>query len=477
MMSQTTPLQSNLQILPPVPPSELGESSRLEWLPFQASFIGDMSTPTQYECWGVGTGKSVAGAAKSLMIALLYPGCTVGCIEPTVKMIDQVMKPALDAVIESFKAVNGFDPVIKRVAYTQTWHIFNGSKLRFFSAHKPERIIGSTLGAAWLDEESSYIASDYLLQVVRARLRGKGPRIIYATSTPNGRQGLLGECLDALDSDRSGVRVRQVPSWANPHLPPQFLAQMYSTYSGATWDQEVKAEISSASNLVYWQFSREKHVAHFDRKRLRTEPGWDLAIGLDWSGGAAAGAIVWAAIKGNGNGGLPQMVILDEWVGVASNSQLINLVVGSLNKYPMLPTMICPDPADFDGVADLRKALRPYMRGKSVVKWENVKYRRRVTYGVELASRLLGTPEGEVALTIDRPLLTGFTQGIIPALEHYRLKNGKIYDDNVYTHVLDAWRYVVLNLHRLGHQVRMLQSVNPGAEMRARLRDEEEEDQ
>jgi len=64
-------------------------------------------------------------------------------------------------------------------------------------AHKPERIIGATLGAAWLDEESSHAAPDYLMQVLDATLRGTGPRIVYITSTPNGRQGMIARVLDA----------------------------------------------------------------------------------------------------------------------------------------------------------------------------------------------------------------------------------------------------------------------------------------
>jgi phage terminase large subunit-like protein len=429
---------------------------QLDWLTFQREFLEDWHHLTQYECWGVGTGKSVSGAGKALLCALRWPGTNVGCIEPTGKMLDQIMIPALNEVIESFKAVNGFDPVQKRVAFTRTWTLFNGSKLVFFSAHKPERILGATLGAAWLDEESSYVDPENLLRVVRARLRGRGPRIVWATSTPNGRQGLLAEILEAEAAGDQTVSLRVHPTWDNPHLPEGFVEQMRRTYSAAMFEQEVEAKISSAANLVLAKFDRRLHVRRFERSRLKTEP-WDLCIGIDWSGGHADGAIVWAAVSTDHKNGdeLPWFVVLDEWIGVATVPQMIARVCASFNRYPKPPAMICPDPADFDAVADLRIEVRKLLK-RSCVKWEQEPRRRRVTFGVELLNRLMAVPDESVPphFWIDDSLINSAPNGIVGACENYRTRNGKIHDDNHNTHIVDAVRMIALNCHRIGHRIR-----------------------
>jgi hypothetical protein len=448
----------------PIPPSPTASEEQWtsELFDYQREFVA-CDKRIQLAMWGVATGKTLTGCVKLLRYMLEYPGLWAMHISPTYPMFYENVYPILDHIDDLWRQLYGFHLITKWHKGNNQWfRLFNGSTCFVKSGEHPDRIRGQTVGVLWIDELAAMDADVAVFERSLARLRGRGPRICFITSTPQGDTGALGHILQRVKDLDPDYWMSREGTAANTTLDPGYLLTLKSLYSEEFWRQEVLAEPIKALGLVYPEFGRTTHITDF--RLSHAQMGiYQVIVGVDW--GYSHAHAVWIAVKPAKGAGYPDMVVFDE-IGLDNQSDLhlIEAMLDRISKHGVIPRAFCPDPAGVEGIKELRRYLAK--RGLHCrVAIEPDVQRRRIKRSVELVRRGLRTADGQTRLLFDRGLLTNglndnSKNGVIQSIEHYRRKvgEGKTYkaephDDNFYTHAMDALRYPILTLPHLGYSM------------------------
>jgi len=392
---------------------------------------------------------------------LEYPKIWVMHISPTFPMFFENMYPILDEIDQMWSEINKFKLISKWHKGDNKWFkLFNGSTCFIKSGEHPERIRGQTVGAVGIDELSMMDADQAVFERAIARCRGRGPGIIFVTSTPQGDTGPIGWLLERFRNREDDVFVSRESTYANPYLPETYIQTMKALYSAEFFRQEVEAEPLKAIGLVYPEFQRHSHIIPFNPIEIQTGM-WEILVGVDW--GYSHAHAVWVAVRKGRY--YPRMVVYDE-IGLdnQSDNAMIDAIIKKIVQHGKIPRAICPDPAGVEAIRELRKVISKKGLGIRVVMEPDVA-KRRLARSVELVRRGLRSADGQVNLQFaDSLLLNGFNDngknGCIQSIEHYRRKRGegKTYksdphDDNFYTHSMDSMRYPIMCLSHLGYSV------------------------
>jgi len=449
------------------PPPEADD----EWtggpLPYQVEFVLNQAG-IKLALWGVGTGKTAVGLFHLLLSSLAYPGMRSLVIAPTYTMLSDTILPMLEEVSQLWAEINGFRLIATFKRTQLVVRLFNGSTIIFRSAERPHRLRGPTVGFIWLDETSTMPNEADVYEISLSRMRGRGPRQLIVTTTPQGDTGIVGQIVEEHHKGTEGYWYSRKTSLDNPYLPADFVPRMRATYSKEFFEQEVLARVLKISGLVYPEFDRDLHLVDWDPAVELRRGNWIIVAGLDW--GYAHAHVLYAAVRNNPELVLPEVVIFDEFgLDNKSDEALIGECVKRLNQWPKAPRGFCPDPENPEANVELIRALRKSKTGIRVLR-EFSRKERRITRSVELIRRALQTADGQVSLKFARRLLTlpendKGGMGTIVSLEHYRRKRNPAqrgfidqpYDDNVHTHAMDCARYIYLNLRRLGFRIRLPQ--------------------
>lgn len=452
-----------MQCTIPIPPGPTADDTQWtsELFDYQREFV-DCDTKIQLAMWGVATGKTLTGAVKLLDIMLDHPGMWAMHVSPTYPMFYENVFPILDHIDDLWRQLYGFQLVSKWHKGNNQWfRLFNGATCFIKSGEHPDRIRGQTVGLIWIDELGSMDADMAVFERCLARLRGRGPRILFVTSTPQGDTGAIGHILQRRKDMDPDYWFSREGTAANPTLDPSYLATLKGLYSEEFYRQECLAEPLKALGLVYPEFGRETHLVDFPLSRIRTGM-YQVVVGIDW--GYSHAHAVWLAISA-GRNAYPDIVVFDE-VGLNNQTDLkmVEAIIERIGHHGVIPRAIAPDPAGIEGIKELRRMIAKRGLGIRVVMEPDVQ-RRRIARSVELVRRGLKTADGKIHLRFAKSLLTnGINEpgknGLIQALEHYRRKRGegKTYksdphDDNFYTHACDALRYPILTLQHLGYSM------------------------
>lgn len=220
----------------------------------QDDFIRSPSRFTAF-IGGIGSGKSWAGAVKSLL----------HCNEPTVGLVIAPTYPMLrDATWRSYQNVCG-----KAVsAFNKSEFIaqIGKAEVLFRSADNPDRLRGPNIDWAHIDEAA--LCPPQTWEIVIGRLRGHGKAgPIWLTSTPKGRNWVY-QILDQLAVFKARTRD-------NPYLAREFVESLEQSYTGEFARQELEGEFVSFEGLVYEEFNRSAHI------QRREGPWRELLIGCD----------------------------------------------------------------------------------------------------------------------------------------------------------------------------------------------------
>ncbi len=234
----------------------------LELLPSQAEFV---AAPERFVAFigGVGSGKTVAGAVKTLGYALGHAGAMGLVGAPNRTVLHDVTARTLIEIAPP-DAVRSFSLSKGELILT------NGSQILLRSMDDYEHRRGTNLSFFWLDE-GIFCGYD-AWRVMKARLRQRAmPLQGWLTSTPRGRDQFFE---DFEGHPAMGHRLIRGATRQNIHLPPGYVESL--GYAGAFALQELEGLFVAREGLVY--HLRPEHVAPAPPVEMME----DVAGGIDW---------------------------------------------------------------------------------------------------------------------------------------------------------------------------------------------------
>jgi phage terminase large subunit-like protein len=195
-------------------------------------------------CTARGTGKTKAGSNWALEMALSKPNIHVGICAPKYEDVRAVLIEGESGILAEARR-NGID--IGQNAYNknrQEIELPNGSKIRGFSAEKPDSIRGQNLSYCWFDELAMirYFAF-YHEGLMPALRKGDQPRMMI-TTTPK-RVRLIRELLaDAENEAATGVHLTEASSAENIHFSRRQREALERKYKGTyLLEQEMRGKM------------------------------------------------------------------------------------------------------------------------------------------------------------------------------------------------------------------------------------------
>lgn len=210
---------------------------------------------------GRGWGKTRTGAEDVVKFALEHPGCRIALVAPT-------FSDGRDTMVEGESGVLGVLPS----ALLGDWNrsigelvLTNGSRMKIFSAEKPERLRGPQHHRAWCDEVASweYMQETWDMLMFGLRL-GKNPQVII-TTTP--KPVAFIRKLVARAMDRTGGVVKTTGSTFenSKNLAQAALSELRSVYEGTRIGrQELEGEVLEDVEGALWS------QLMIDQDRLQT---------------------------------------------------------------------------------------------------------------------------------------------------------------------------------------------------------------
>lgn len=168
----------------------------IEGYPTQLEFISNTDFKSLF-CAGVGSGKTWAGALKSLEYCIANPGAVGMVTAPTYTILNDATIPAYLAVFPQWLVKKFITRPYPRLTLN------NGCVINFRSTHKPEMIAGVTVAFAHMDEASLSVYQAFVNTRERIRQVDKEnkpyPHQIWCTTTPRQLNWLYHEVIDKDD--------------------------------------------------------------------------------------------------------------------------------------------------------------------------------------------------------------------------------------------------------------------------------------
>ncbi len=191
---------------------------------------------------GRGWGKTKTGSNWVIEMGLSKPGIHVGVCAPTYEAVRSIAFEGESGIIAEARrnSVEITDYNKNRLEIT----FANDSKVRGFSAEKPDSIRGENLSYCWFDELAviRYMAF-YHEGLMPALRKGENPRMVI-TTTPK-RIRLLRDLLaDADNEAETGVHLTRGHSAENPHFARRQREALERKYAGTfLLKQELEGEL------------------------------------------------------------------------------------------------------------------------------------------------------------------------------------------------------------------------------------------
>ena len=229
--------------------------------------------------WNHNTGKTKAGSNWVLEMALSKPEIHVGVCAPTYEDVRAVCIEGESGILAEARRNN-----IEIVDYNknrQELELPNGSRIRGFSAEKPDSIRGQNLAYCWFDELAMIRYFTFYHEGLMPALRkGENPRMVI-TTTPK-RVRLIRELLEeAKNEAETGVHLTEAISAENPHFSRRAREALESKYAGTYMlRQELQGElVGEADGCLFPLEMFNEHRVFPDKQDL---PQWRrVVVGYD----------------------------------------------------------------------------------------------------------------------------------------------------------------------------------------------------
>lgn len=124
-----------------------------------------------------------------------------------------------------------------------------GSKLEFYSAERPEGMLGEGVDLVIMDEAAT-MKEHIWTQIVRPTLADRRGEALFI-STPRGRNWFYNMYQRGQDDMYKDYESWRFPSMANPFIPAEEWLEMEQTLPAAVYEQEILAEFISNAAAVF----------------------------------------------------------------------------------------------------------------------------------------------------------------------------------------------------------------------------------
>lgn len=238
---------------------------------------------------GQGAGKTLAGAVKMASVALSRPGgrFLVGrwsyreLLTTSWDVLKQVIPR--EAIVGVTDSPSNMAIVLRNAAVIYGWNLSNWRNMTSLETD------------AWWMEEGHEMPDNEAILHLTARNRGKiGPRHGWVTGTPNGFDWEYDLFV------RKGLPTHTyvvVPSAANRHLPPDYVAGLQALYSPEMRARFLRAEFTHGGGLCLHPWDPDLHVID----SFPVPEHWFRFRGIDPGYSADEAACLWAATDTEGN--------------------------------------------------------------------------------------------------------------------------------------------------------------------------------
>jgi phage terminase large subunit-like protein len=299
-------------------------ASRYRWKQEQAR-KEQIEPPGDWSIWlylaGRGAGKTRTAAEWLAYQAVSQPGTRWAIVAPTYADARDTCAEGESGVINilhRYKMIQDYNRSIGEIV------LKNNSRIKLFSADKPDRFRGPQHHGAWCDELAAYRYTDAWDQLQFGLRLGEHPRIIV-TTTPRPTRLIK----ELTKRDDGSIVVTRGSTFDNAeNLAPSALAEMRLRYEGTRLGrQELYGEIIDDIEGALWnrntiEESRVQEAPPMARIVVAIDPAVTSAEGSDETG------IVVAGITGDGH-----YYILEDLTLKASPEQWARQAVKAYHKW------------------------------------------------------------------------------------------------------------------------------------------------
>lgn len=224
--------------------------------PAQLPFV---RSEAKFRCFsaGFGSGKTHSGAAEAWNTLRYHPGVLMLIVAPTyIELRDYTQRMFFSLIGVDADTAETSPLVAKWNKSDQHLKLRNGSEVFFRSADKPATLVGSTIGAFWLDEPAR--CKSVVWRHLIGRLRSNvGPRRGWITGTPEGYNWVWREFAEKPRRDYALFTGSTYDNSDN--LPADYIEAMTDSYTGAFARANIFGEFVAFEGQVY-QFSRSRNL-------------------------------------------------------------------------------------------------------------------------------------------------------------------------------------------------------------------------
>ena len=404
-------------------------------------------------CSGVGVGKTHVLCFAAFRLAWLNPGVSGLVVSHILSHVRTEIVPRIISLLKESGLYAG-ETRMDRVI-----HLSHGGSISYGSADRPDSLDGKN--CAWLvgDEIRYWNRAAYDKATARVRERGANYPMQVFCSTPE-MNWMYDEFADR--PDRTVIYAKTIENKAN--LQAGYYERLKSTLSAGTYEQYAEGKWRSSSGSVYGsEYSEE-----FTVDDLRHVKGEEVVLGMDPGVQAPAVLFCQRLHYCHQHNQRDCLHILDELVPDDTPlSRMLPLVVDKAERRGFDVNTIYLDPFggnSRDQVYGLRVSDVLEQAGFKV-EFSYDPNDTSILNGIEVVRSRLLSADGQRRLYIDRSLMKSAksSRNVARAIASYRWperKPGKstnsnpIHDET--SHVMDALRYVCVNLFPFSALVRVV---------------------
>lgn len=258
--------------------------------PGQKPIIDD-DTRFKVICCGRRWGKTVIAAKKGLEKCNSKPNQMVWWVAPTYKIVKRGYREVLRQLPKGMLSHEPPQDSAFDAGRSVILRFKNGSRMEFYSAERPEGMLGEGVDLAILDEaaimNNGKSVWDQIISPTLIDREGQGLLI----STPRGRNWFYYLWLKGQSDDHKSRNYKswKMPSSANPFLPIEAIEEMKENLPLLTYQQEVEADFVASAGAVF-RISDEQIREELSRPKGHVCVGVDLAKSNDFTVLSAANA-------------------------------------------------------------------------------------------------------------------------------------------------------------------------------------------
>ncbi len=229
---------------------------------------------------GYGSGKTFVCALKALALAAANPGLPGLLLAPTERMAVEVVGAAFVELLTNYDVPHDFSLTKAKVVFP--W----GSEVRLRSAQRPERLKGTNLAWAGLDEAAQMREASWEVVLSRVRHPEARKRQLFLTTTPEGFNWLHRRFIAEPSSD---CQVFFAPTRENVFLDPTYASRLKEAFTPLMAEQYLEGRfVNTTVGGVYHAFDREVHV-----RPLKPRGDEPMALACDFN----VNPMVWLVLQ------------------------------------------------------------------------------------------------------------------------------------------------------------------------------------